>query len=174
MGQLQFTHPPSKVSSVMKQVSTGHILIHVPEAVNSSVPTIPVRTAFAPMSHGQPLTPTRSIVTNSPTVLSPPAFRSVAPTNYNTFGKLNLRYTQKSAGLSTKPIELAARPSTSTSSMAVPVVTLTPPPSSSDAPHLHSLQSSGGPPTLVGGKKRLGMGQGGTGYSNKKFKTPRS
>jgi DNA helicase-2/ATP-dependent DNA helicase PcrA len=144
-------------------------------AINPCVPKVPFRTTFAPISRGQPLGPTRTIVTNSQTT-SPEfrtsAFRSVAPTNYNTSEKSNPHHTHPASGLSTKPIATASRPSMSTPSVAVPAVMLTPPASSSEAARLDSVQSSGGPPTLAGGKRRLGMGRSGAGYSNKKFKNP--
>jgi DNA helicase II / ATP-dependent DNA helicase PcrA len=142
-------------------------------ALDSHVPKAPVQTTFPPVSLGQPLVPARTIVVNSQAALlelHTSAFKSVTPTSHSAFGKLSLHHTRPSAGLSSKPPTAESHPSTSTISAGAPEVT--PSPSSAEVIRLDGLQSSGGPPTLAGGKRRLGMGRSGVGYSNKKFKTP--
>jgi len=141
-------------------------------APNAYVPKASIQST-KPLS-GRHLAPLRTIVTNSqaPSELHTPSTpKSVTPTNHS--AKSSPSYIRPSTCPSTKTLTLTSRPLTSPTRVAASVATSTPPSSSSsEIMRLDILQSSEGPPPLVGSKRRLGMGRGGTGYSNKKFKTP--
>ena len=167
------------VCSMVRPVSATakRILTYLTAAPNLYVPKAPIQTFPAPSDRHLP--PSRTIVINSqapppklytPTYISTP--KSATPTNHGAIGKPSPSHIRPSAGPSTKTLTLASRPSTSPTRVAMSVVASTPPSSSSEIMRLDNLQSSGGPPPLAGSKRRLGMGRGGTGYSNKKFKTP--
>jgi hypothetical protein len=142
---------------------------------NTYVPKAPIQ-ALPPLS-GRHLAPSRTMVTNSqapfpevhiPIYTSTP--KSVTPANHG--AKPSPSHIRPSVCPSTKTLT-SARPLTSPTRVLMSVASSTPPSSSSsDIMRLDKLQSSGGPPPLVGSKRRLGMGRGGAGYSNKKFKTP--
>ncbi|KIM80482.1 hypothetical protein PILCRDRAFT_9658 [Piloderma croceum F 1598] len=168
---------PEPSASDFKSVTpTNHSAFKptVQSAPNTYVPTASSQT-FPPLS-GRHLAPSRTIVTNSQTPspeLYTPIYastpKSVTPANHG--AKPSPSHIRPSA--STKTLTLASQPLTSPTKVAMSVVTLTPPSSSSsEIMRRDNLQSSGEPPPLVGSKRRLGMGRGGTGYSNKKFKTP--
>jgi len=141
------------------------------QTLSTCAPEEPVRTRFAPF--GQPLAPARAIVANS-SAASPKmhtfSSKPVIPTNHSTFAKSGIRHTGPSADVSTTPTMMAPYPLACHERVTVPPVHLTSPPSSAGDVHLGGVP--GGTPILVGGKRRLGMGRGSSGYSNKKFKTP--
>ena len=109
------------------------------------------------MAPAQPLVPTRTIVTNS----------SNKPTN-SIFGKLPLSQTRSSPSTLIQPLN-PLPPSTHRAHATNISPFQTSPTLLSVHPHILTPDQ---PRALTGVKRRLGMGRIGTGYTNKKFKTP--
>ena len=162
------------MSSTIRPVSDEPNFHCFTTALGGGASDAPARMAFAPLSLGQPLVPSRTIVTNSSASSSGkqlPMFIPVVSTDYNTFPNPGLG---RARPLAARPAAMTSHSLPSNKNIAAPPVTpVTLSSPSSSAADISLGSSPGGPmPTLAGGKRRLGMGRSGTGYSNKKFKTP--
>ena len=124
-------------------------LTYLAKAPEPRASAVPARSIFVPMSLDQPLGPTRTIVT-----------------------KTGLADMRLPAGISNKLTAVAPGHIPPNRSAVVPAASLTLTSSSSLDLYINNI--SGEPPMLTGGKRRLGMGRGSSGYSNKKFKIPGS
>lgn len=142
-------HLRSKVSPAVLRVSAKEILTYLAKAPEPRASAVPARSIFVPMSLDQPLGPTRTIVT-----------------------KTGLADMRLPAGISNKLTAVAPGHIPPNRSAVVPAASLTLTSSSSLDLYINNI--SGEPPMLTGGKRRLGMGRGSAGYSNKKFKIPGS
>ena len=166
-------HLRSKVSPAVLRVSAKEILTYLAKAPEPRASAVPARSIFVPMSLDQPLGPTRTIVTNSATPsMHTPAFKRAASTNYTTPEKTGLADMRLPAGIANKLTAVAPGHIPPNKSAVVPAASLTLTSSSSLDLYINNI--SGEPPMLTGGKRRLGMGRGSSGYSNKKFKIPGS
>ena len=166
-------HLRFKVSPAVLRVSAKEILTYLAKAPEPRASAVPARSIFVPMSLDQPLGPTRTIVTNSATPsMHTLAFKRAASTNYTTPEKTGLADMRLPAGISNKLTAVAPGHIPPNRSAVVPAASLTLTSSSSLDLYINNI--SGEPPMLTGGKRRLGMGRGSSGYSNKKFKIPGS